>query len=640
MAIVVGGVAIDLSAESVTYVREMEKAARATLGATRKMQSSLTRFQGGFSRVEARFSRFSRTLTRGFASLGRLALPGLGVGLIGGGLVLAAKQAITSADAIAKAADRAGLATDAYQALEFQASQTGVAQEKLNVSLQAFGRRLAEAQAGGGPLVSTLARLNPELLQTLQQTRGVSAGLRVVADAMARAETQSDRLAISQAAFGEAGRALTLTFKEGAAGIDRYAAQARRFGLIIDEQLLRGAEGANDALDLLQRTIGARLTSAMLAAAPAIQSLATAFAEMIPVAAEAAVSLGKFFGVVAEGKVDQLRTDLAEVEAGMDSVAASIARMRATGGDHFSDVLEIDTAVLAKLAERRQAIIDSIQLAESKAKFPGLSVAADDARGLADALGDAAASADKLAGARLPLPSPSPAFGPPRPSAADLERARGASFRAPFGGNAPLPPPGGKDAAITEANLEAQREKLNAITAATEEVTSGMGRMVTGFALGENTIQQFFSTLLRNLADTAAQALITQAALALVKNVFGGGTAAASTTGGGGGVQVQPRAGGGPVLAGAPYLVGEHGRELFIPSRGGQIISNAQLRRGAGGGGFTIIDQRGRGAPPIETSIDARGMAIAFVRSEIGNMAGDGTLSRLTGTHRRGIQRG
>lgn len=46
---------------------------------------------------------------------------------------------------------------------------------------------------------------------------------------------------------------------------------------------------------------------------------------------------------------------------------------------------------------------------------------------------------------------------------------------------------------------------------------------------------------------------------------------------------VSGRALGGPVKKGQPYIVGEAGRELFIPDTGGRIISNAQLNTSSGG---------------------------------------------------------
>lgn len=48
-----------------------------------------------------------------------------------------------------------------------------------------------------------------------------------------------------------------------------------------------------------------------------------------------------------------------------------------------------------------------------------------------------------------------------------------------------------------------------------------------------------------------------------------------------------PRATGGPVSAGSPYMVGERGPELMIPSRSGTIIPNNKL----GGGGGVVVNQ-------------------------------------------------
>ena len=51
---------------------------------------------------------------------------------------------------------------------------------------------------------------------------------------------------------------------------------------------------------------------------------------------------------------------------------------------------------------------------------------------------------------------------------------------------------------------------------------------------------------------------------------------------------VGSRQAGGPVSGGAPYMVGEKGPELFVPSRGGVIVPNSAIR---GGGGGAAIEQ-------------------------------------------------
>lgn len=56
---------------------------------------------------------------------------------------------------------------------------------------------------------------------------------------------------------------------------------------------------------------------------------------------------------------------------------------------------------------------------------------------------------------------------------------------------------------------------------------------------------------------------------------------------GGGLANIAYRASGGPVMAGSPYIVGEEGPELFVPSQSGNIVPNHALSS-SGGGGQTI----------------------------------------------------
>jgi hypothetical protein len=53
-----------------------------------------------------------------------------------------------------------------------------------------------------------------------------------------------------------------------------------------------------------------------------------------------------------------------------------------------------------------------------------------------------------------------------------------------------------------------------------------------------------------------------------------------------GSLPIPGRAGGGPVNAGQPYMVGEKGRELFVPSQSGRVIPSGRL----GGGSAPVIN--------------------------------------------------
>ena len=92
-----------------------------------------------------------------------------------------------------------------------------------------------------------------------------------------------------------------------------------------------------------------------------------------------------------------------------------------------------------------------------------------------------------------------------------------------------------------------------------------------------------------------------------------------SGTGTGGGLLggLFKRAQGGPVSAGTPYMVGERGPELFMPSRGGSIIPNNAL----GGGSTSVVvnvDASGSNVQGDQSQGKQLGVAIsAAVQAEL-----------------------
>ena len=69
---------------------------------------------------------------------------------------------------------------------------------------------------------------------------------------------------------------------------------------------------------------------------------------------------------------------------------------------------------------------------------------------------------------------------------------------------------------------------------------------------------------------------------------------------------VRPKAIGGPVSAGSPYLVGERGPELMIPSRSGTIIPNNKL----GGGGGVVVNQTINVTTGVQQTVRAEVMGL------------------------------
>ena len=84
------------------------------------------------------------------------------------------------------------------------------------------------------------------------------------------------------------------------------------------------------------------------------------------------------------------------------------------------------------------------------------------------------------------------------------------------------------------------------------------------------------------------------------------------------------RAVGGPVSKNKPYVVGEHGPELFVPHGGGKVVPNNQL----GGGGANIT-----------VNVDASGSSVegdANEAAQLGNMLGQAIQAELLRQKRPG----
>jgi tape measure domain-containing protein len=159
--------------------------------------------------------------------------------------------------------------------------------------------------------------------------------------------------------------------------------------------------------------------------------------------------------------------------------------------------------------------------------------------------------------------------------------------------------------AIT-AYLEKQYELNTAIqqqNALAESVSSTLGQgmtaafdsLIKGSDNWGASLQQIASSVLVDIANQLIRIYVIEQAVSAIKSFLspfnpstplgaGGGMAGKFGTFGPN-YGIAQRALGGPVSAGTPYMVGERGPELFMPSRGGSIIPNNAL----GGGGTSVV---------------------------------------------------
>mgnify|MGYP003110629488 CR=1 FL=1 len=115
---------------------------------------------------------------------------------------------------------------------------------------------------------------------------------------------------------------------------------------------------------------------------------------------------------------------------------------------------------------------------------------------------------------------------------------------------------------------------------AVQQLSDGMtDSLMNFFKTGESGLKEFAAKFLDEMARMYLQSQVINPLMSQATNFIGG-----FFGGGGAGGTAAPRAMGGSVAPNTPYMVGEKGRELFVPQSAGTIIPNEEL----GGGGTTI----------------------------------------------------
>ncbi len=193
------------------------------------------------------------------------------------GLALLVKNSIEATQQIGKVADKIGISTDALQEYRQAASFAGVEQRALDMGLQRFTRRVAEAAQGSGELSGTLKQYGIAVRNADGSTRDTLDVLDDLADTIQGAESEAEQLRIAFKAFDSEGAAMVNLFKKGSAGAEELRQKTRDLGIVIDEDLVRNAEKAQDSLDALTSVLKANLTRAVLVLAPEIVAMADAF---------------------------------------------------------------------------------------------------------------------------------------------------------------------------------------------------------------------------------------------------------------------------------------------------------------------------------------------------------------------------
>ncbi|RYE52592.1 MAG: hypothetical protein EOP20_14700, partial [Hyphomicrobiales bacterium] len=195
------------------------------------------------------------------------ALVGLGGALALKELAGATQRAFDYADAIQDLSDRTGASTKMIQEFRFAAQLSGSSVEVADAALEKFARTLGLAQSGGDAQV--------KLFKELGVTSGnFDVALRQTMDGLAKLPSTQQRAALGFQAFGKSSATLTGLMGQGSSGFDELAAKAQELGIVLKDDVIRNAGGANDKLDTLKMILNAQFANAVIQNANSLVSLA------------------------------------------------------------------------------------------------------------------------------------------------------------------------------------------------------------------------------------------------------------------------------------------------------------------------------------------------------------------------------
>jgi hypothetical protein len=348
-----------------------------------------------------------RRLGAGMSGLQRAA-GALGIAMSAGAFVAITKRSLDTADAIAKQSAQANIASGTYQELVFALDKFDITQEAVAKGLKTFTKQLGEARLGAGTLTTILGRYDKALLDNITSVGSNEAALNIYLKALGNVKNDADRAALAAAGFGRtAGVDMANALKDGGKGIDDWRKKARDLGIVLDDDLLKGAEGAKDQLSALATALNVRLTAAVIELAPQIDQLTQNLIKVLPPLTEflinltslGEVGLGTGFQSDIESWQEQLKTAQSEV----DNLRSAITQLESPSSPSQPKVLEQLNAQLL-LAEKnvirlkRQFLVNDKprQLGgaiQTPAPDPVVPVGIDE-----EAIRKAAEAADKLAG--------------------------------------------------------------------------------------------------------------------------------------------------------------------------------------------------------------------------------------------------
>jgi len=336
-------------------------------------------------------------------------------------------------------------------------------------------------------------------------------------------------------------------FGQGIDTLRQWSATAEEMGIIINARSIKAVESFNDRFAELKFMIGGLVNQTFAALAPGLDNMITRFKDFAVETANANGGLEKIGQFLATKMIEAIAGTIEAVGRFGDGLEQTVLDLK-------HGFFELHITILEMLQDLPFAEDQTENIAEVVAKFAfATGNAGKTAKVLADEVRKIGAS---MLDAKTPIDDIKDGLDGIIATETSLSNFANGFFTVFNEGKDKF-----EDFAKLGENVANTLEK---------GLTDAFINIRTGAEGLKDTMDQIAKMIISELI----RVMIVQQAVGAVTSFFG----------------FTPRASGGPVTSGRPYLVGEKGPELFVPGQSGGIVPNNQLAMAGAGGGTTNVN--------------------------------------------------
>lgn len=538
---------------------------------TKAMDRSQKRVEMFAKRSQRELDKTSKSFGGLGAVAGRLGAV-LSTGALAAGMAKIIDDATRAAVQIDNLSRISGTGIERFQELAFASRSFGIEQDKLADILKDVNDKFGDYfSTGAGPLADFFEQIAPKIGLTADAFRGLSSdqALGLYVKSLQDAGVSQAQMTFYMEALASDATALSPLFADNSRKLNELAAAGRDLGVVIDQDIIAKSVNLRKRWDEV------------------VTAMQTKFNTFVM---NVAVGLDDIFGF----------TDAASVQKDIDGVTASLDGLirkrdeeskkaaEALGDSDFADLPVQNQRIFERSSQKVQELNAQIQLTSmylrnlqdasstdlGEIELPFSSE--DDGVAITETAGSISSLKSELESLLNVLEPAGKASRDFAKQEAKINEIVAAGIISRERGNQLI-----AEAAKLMKDAEPAAQRLAEIG---EAMQSSMESAFMGMIDGTMSAKDAFRSMAADIIKELYRVLVVQQLVGSFKTGGGGILGALAP--------VFGRASGGAVQAGQPYVTGEHGRELFVPSQNGRILSAAQtnnMQRGGGDGGVTVI---------------------------------------------------